>query len=370
MHCSNLTKVMFLVAILLCVIPVENIQAGKSISAGETFPEVMLPAPLELEQCRYLGIPTEQPFTFRQIDGRVVLIEVLNVHCPHCQKQTAPYNRLYRMIEADPETRGKIKMVGVAVANDAEAIDDFVVIYSVAFPIVSDRNFKLHSAVQAGETPFSLYAMRDSTADPFVVAGSHLGSDDKMEELFVYLKDLLLTHTSEFTSLPKEEVVAEVLEPPQSRAEITKLVTAAFARQGILVDAVTEINLPSGRNIFTVTVEKGGALQPLYVEVASRSAICDVCHSVHFFYVFDHSGLIVDFVPLSLTKYGNVEWNQDEVDFFRSRVVGRQLTGGWEFDSKVDSVSSATMTSAIIFDDLNHGGKLLEELRREKILRD
>ena len=371
MHFSKFCTVLFFAIVLLGGILSGNIQAAKSISAGETFPATLLPAPFESIQCSYLGIPAEQPFAFRQINAQVVLIEVLNVHCPHCQKQTAPYNRLYRMIEADPETRGRIKMVGVAVANDDEDIDDFVIIYSVAYPIVSDRNFKLYSAVRAGETPFSIYVLRDSTSEPFVVAGTHLGSDDNVDELFAYLKDLLGTQTSEFTSLPRDKEATVVrLQPPQNESEINKIVAGSFARQGELVGAVGKHDLPSGRKIYTATVMKGDAVRKLFLEISSRSAICDICHSVHFAYVFDSAGLILDFIPLSLTKYGNVEWNKVEVGFFRRRVVGRQLAGDWGFDAKVDSVSSATMTSAIIFDELDHGGKLLEELRRENILHD
>ncbi len=89
---------------------------------------------------------------------------------------------------------------------------------------------------------------------------------------------------------------------------------------------------------------------------------------MHFFYVFDGRGQIVGFHPLHLTKYGNVEWNEEEVAYFRSHVVGRRLAGVWDFDAGVDAVTSATMTSAIIFDDLSQGLQLLQELRAEGLL--
>lgn len=71
------------------------------------------------------------------------------------------------------------------------------------------------------------------------------------------------------------------------------------------------------------------------------------------------------FLPLHLTKFGNVEWTAGEVEAFRKRVVGKPLAGDWRFDPGVDAVSSATMTSASIFNSLDEGRKLLEKLRRQ-----
>lgn len=352
---------------LLTVLLSSTLSIAGPITSGEPFPEVVLPAPLELEQRTYLGLTDSRPFTLSQVDAQVVLVEILNVLCPHCQKQTAPYNQLYRMIEADPETRGRIKLLGVAVANDDEAIDDFVVIYSVAFPVVPDRTFTLHSALRAGPTPFSVYTLRDHPGDTFVVTDTHLGADHKINELFVYLKELLGMPVSEFTSLPHEKVVQETqLTPPQSEAEIVALVEKSFSAHGHDMVDFRRLELPSGRWVYSANLVRKGKRQPIFAEVGNRSAICDVCHSVHFFYVFDRNGLVLDFKPLHLTKYGNVEWNNKEIGHFYNRVVGKTLADSWHFQPKYDAVTSATMTSAIIFDDLSQGQALLDELRKEK----
>ncbi|MBN1957609.1 MAG: redoxin domain-containing protein [Desulfuromonadales bacterium] len=352
---------------LLVFLLISSPSAAGPISSGESFPEVLLPPPPELAQRNYLGLVEDRPFSLNQISARVVLVEVLNVLCPHCQKQTAPYNQLYRMIEADPETRGQIKLLGVAVANDDEAIDDFVVIYSVAFPVVPDRTFTLHRALRAGPTPFSVYALRDHPEDTFVVTDTHLGVDREVNELFVYLKDLLKMPVSEFTSLPREEIILETQpNPPQSETEIAERVKQSFSAHGQALLDFQRLKLPSDRWVYSASLIRNGKRQPLFAEVGNRSAICDVCHSVHFFYIFDRNGLILDFVPLHLTKYGNVEWNEAEVRHFSSRVVGRKLADPWHFQPKYDAVTSATMTSAIIFDDLGQGQALLDELHREK----
>lgn len=345
-------------------------QAASSISSGADFPETVMPSPLESEQRSYLGLHNEHPFALNQISGRVVLLEILNVHCPHCQKQTQPYNQLYRMIEADSETKGKIKMLGVAVGNSDEAIDDFIVIYSVAFPVVSDRNFKMHRALRAGQTPFAVYALRDNNDDTFVVTDTHLGVDRNIDELFAYLKDLLSMKASDFTSLPQDPVVeTEKLMPPQSEEQVDELVAQAFSNQGSDMKHFRRLSLASDRWVYATSLTRNGHRETLFAEVGNRSAICDVCHSVHFFYIFDHNGKVLNFTPLHLTKYGNVDWNREEIDFFTKRVEGKNIVDFQTFQPDVDAVTSATMTSAIIFNDITRGRELLDELRQEKLIK-
>lgn len=354
---------------LLIVLLSATLVTAEPIDIGETFPEVPLPAPDSSNQRAYLGLADQQPFTIKQVAGRVVLVEMLNVLCPHCRKQTKPYNQLYRMIEADPATRGQIKMLGVAVSNNPQEIEDFIDIYGVAFPVVADRTFKLHSALRAGPTPFSIYVLRDQPGESGVVTDTHLGVDHDMDELFSYLKDLLQMQTSEFSVLFQEtKPGAEKLLPPQSETEIVKMIKDRFADQGEQPSAFRKLVLPSERRVYTASIIRNGQQQPIFAEVASRSAICDICHSVHFFYLFDQNGLVLDFVPLHLTKYGNVEWNETEVNHFSRRVVGKRLAGAWQFDNQVDAVTSATMTSAIIFNNFDQGRELLMELQREGLL--
>lgn len=347
-----------------------QILAASSISSGTAFPDTSLLSPLEPGQRSYLGLSNKQPFTLKQISGRVILLEILNVHCPHCQKQTQPYNQLYRKIEADPETAGKIKILGVAVGNSDEAIDDFSVIYSVAFPIVPDRNFKLHRALRAGQTPFAVYALRDSDEDNFVVTDTHLGVDRDVNALFEYLKDLLSMKSSDFTSLPQEPVAeTEKLLPPQSEEEVATMVAQALSSQGNDMKNFRRLNLTSDRWVYAANIDRDSHRETLFAEVGNRSAICDVCHSVHFFYVFDRLGQVLNFTPLHLTKYGNIEWNQGEIDFFTKRVVGRNIVDFQTFNPDIDAVTSATMTSTIIFDDITRGLELMDELRLEKLIK-
>ena len=177
-------------------------------------------------------------------------------------------------------------------------------------------------------------------------------------------------HVADFSSLPGEETAAaKVLLPPQPETEIAARVKAAFETQGKDLQGFRRLRLPSGLWVYTATVTRDGRSQPLFAEVVSRSAICDVCHDVHFFYLFDERGTVLDLKALQLTKYGNKEWTSQELTGFLKHVKGGSLKDSWNFDPQVDAVTSATMTSAIIFDSLDQGRHLLKELRTQGLLR-
>jgi len=328
------------------------------IGMGERFPEVPLPVPVQVGAREYLGLPAGETFTLSQVKSEVVLVEMLNVLCPHCRKQTKPYNRLFQLLQKNPELRDKIKILGVAVANSAEQIADFVDIYAVSFPIAADRSFALHQAVRGGPTPLSIYVLQDPAGGPGMVAGSTLGEDDQMEQLLAYLVELTGMQLADFEGLA-EPVVTPAPALPISRAELERRIRAALERYAGEVVALK--SFPDA-DLYQADVVRQGRREKLYARAVSRSAICDICHDVHFFYIFNRQGEVVGFEPIHLTKYGNVEWSSVEVDGFVQRILGRSLLEPWNFDPQVDAVTSATMTSAIIFNSLEQDRQLLERL--------
>ncbi|WP_020677159.1 TlpA family protein disulfide reductase [Geopsychrobacter electrodiphilus] len=349
-------KITFFICLLLMLLQTAAFAAHR-IDMGEPFPEIALPQPLSMEARSYLGLVPGKTFTLSQVSGEIVLVEILNVLCPHCQKQTLPYGKLFSLIQNDPKTRGRIKMLGIAVGNNAEQIEDFVDIYAVDFPIVSDLSFKMHAAVGGGPTPFSIYVRKDSGKQGYV-AGSHLGEDKEIADLFSYLKETLALPVTEFSSLPIDneggETTVEAFLPPDLMAARIRKSFSAFGA----LSEFKELTLPSKRRVYRGIV----AGRPLFAEVLARSAICDVCHNVHFYYLFDVQGKVIAFEPLHLTRYGNIEWNSEERSKMRQLLIGGSLKKHWNFDPQVDAISRATMTSAIIFNSLDQGRALLKEL--------
>ena len=101
------------------------------IKPGDPFPEVPLQVPSDPEERNYLGLPQGEFFTLKDIKADVVLVEIMSVYCPSCQRQVGPYNELFNLIENSAATKGRIKIIGIAVGNSEVEIEDFYKKYKV-----------------------------------------------------------------------------------------------------------------------------------------------------------------------------------------------------------------------------------------------
>ena len=87
------------------------------IQAGDSFPETPLPVPEDRGYRHYLGTSEGYHFTLKEVSANLIVVEILSVHCPSCQRQIKAYNELYDLIDADPQTSGRIKIIGIAAGN-------------------------------------------------------------------------------------------------------------------------------------------------------------------------------------------------------------------------------------------------------------
>lgn len=350
--------------IVSCLLPLDSAAAG--LDYGSPFPEVQLSVEDEPAGKHYLGITNPGNFTLSHIRGELVLVEFLNVHCPHCQMQAPSYNELFKDIAAAKESRDKIKMIGVAVGNLPYEVAAFRNAYQVQFPIVADTNFAVWRAVQGEATPYSVYVRQTQSGNPGIVAGTHLGLNTHYRELLQELVKLAGT--------PPETLLAEASRAEEHRHVIAQLFTDeeleyrvrnALVSTGGNIIEFAKVSLRSGRQVFAAQLQSGDRQRQLFAEIVSRQSVCDICHDVHFIYIFDIQGQVFGFDSLQLTKYGNVNWNAGEISSMRSKLLGKSLLKEHQFNPQVDAISSATITSAIIFDSLNQGTTLLGELKEK-----
>ena len=88
-----------------------------------------------------------------------------------------------------------------------------------------------------------------------------------------------------------------------------------------------------------------------------------MCHGLHFIIIFNRGGIITGFTPIYLTKYGNIKWSAADIAFMQERIVGRSMLTQKPFSHATDAVSSATMSSALIFNSLNKLSAVFNELK-------
>jgi peroxiredoxin len=117
-------------------------------------PDFKLPIPEHAADKEYLGLTSTGSFTITQIKAQVVIIEILSMYCPYCQREAPEVNRLYDMIETTPSLKGAIKLIGIGAGNTPFEVQVFKGKYSVPFPVFSDEDFTLHKAFGEVRTPF------------------------------------------------------------------------------------------------------------------------------------------------------------------------------------------------------------------------
>jgi peroxiredoxin len=336
------------------------------IKAGDFFPEVPMQVPEDAKDRAYLGLTEGKTFTLKQVKADLVVVEILNVYCPICQLQASIYNKLFNLIENDPETKGRIKLIGIAAGNGNLEVKDFRDKRNVPFPILPDRYFEMHRAIGGSRTPFTIYVRQGSSGRAGVVMGTHLGANRNYKHLFADLRGMM---AEDLASIRKESqnkagdrIIVKPLLNEKTLQEKVKNIFTTFNGE---IKNFRQIALTkSTRKVFTGLIERDGRSERIFAEVISRPPPCGDCHDIHFIYVFDASGTILRFVPIQLTKKGNKAGNSGEVLKMRKRLLGKSITQRLLFNPDVDAISGATITSEVIFDSLSQGEGLLKALKK------
>ncbi|MBN2427615.1 MAG: hypothetical protein JXK94_04700, partial [Deltaproteobacteria bacterium] len=242
--------------------------------------------------------------------------------------------------------------------------------FQVAYPVVPDPDFQLYHALGAGVTPFSVFVRRTSYGQAGVVAGTHTGLHKKPHQLLAELGSLVDLFPDELRARgPGQGAVPKGIAEVVSADELETRLMLAFTRfGGGAISAFQPLELASGRRVFLADTLGGKKQRRLFAEVVGRRNICDICHDVHFFYLFDSLGKVLAFEPLQLSKMGNKPWSREDVRKMRERLVGIDLAELQTFDAGVDAVTSATITSAVIFDAVSGGKTLMRELAEKGYL--
>lgn len=164
--------------------------ADKVPVIGDQLVDMRLDAPESADQCTYLGLKPGGSFACTDIAGKLLVIEIFSMYCPHCQREAPAVNRLYTTIEASELLRGRVKMIGIGVGNSSFEVDHFRKHYDIAFPLFPDEDFVIHKALGEVRTPFFIIAAIGSD-DEGKVLWTGSGNMDPLNSFIQRLKDLL-----------------------------------------------------------------------------------------------------------------------------------------------------------------------------------
>lgn len=340
----------------------------KQISFAIPFPDLTFKQTLPKEEQAYLGIPPKKSFSFREIKANLILAEFISTYCVSCQRQTPIFNELYSSIEKDSKLKGKVKMIGVAAGNNLKEVENFKKEYKVPYPIFSDSKFDAHTAIGSPRTPFTIWVRKDVQGKGIVVS-THLGMIDLVGNALDETRAVLQYNLALLKPRKGTIYEGDALKPPLAEKELMAKAREGMEASGGKILQIEKISLNDGDWVYAGKVDFGTRQENLFSKLASRRAVCDICHDTFFIYTFDPTGKVVEIVPIQLSKFGNLKWTEEDIKKLRSRTIGRSILKPSTFDPNVDSVSGATITAVLIFDSLDKAKEIFEKLKKEGYVR-
>lgn len=140
-------------ALLICAPTGAAAADAPVLSAGADMPALSLPRPSTPDQAAYLGLkPGQGPIKLGDIGRPLVLVELFNMYCTHCQAEAPAVNRLDKIIEAGP-LKGRLAMIGVGIGNSAFEVKVFRQRYDIGFPLFPYADPKIHEMLGKPRTP-------------------------------------------------------------------------------------------------------------------------------------------------------------------------------------------------------------------------
>ncbi|MBM4324352.1 MAG: TlpA family protein disulfide reductase [Deltaproteobacteria bacterium] len=361
---------LFLKTILFFIILFSTSAWGETKPMGFAipFPDLRFSQSLSKGEQTYLGISRKREFSFREIKGDLILVELISTYCINCQRQAPIFTELHSLIEKDPALKGKVKMLGIAAGNNPEEAGVFKQVYQIPYPILSDPKFNIHMALGGPRTPFTIWVRKDAQGKGVVVS-THLGLTESADHVLAETRAVLQYNLALLK--PKKGAIYEgdALMPPLPEEELLKRARKGMEASGGKVLQIDKITLKDGDSVYAGRVDFGTRQENLFSKLTSRRAVCDVCHDTFFIYTFDAKGIVVDIVPVQLTKIDNLTWTEEDLKKLKSRTIGKSILKPFLFNPGVDSVSGATITAVLIFDSLDKGKAVFEKLKKEGYVR-
>ena len=87
-------------------------------------------------------MPIRVRFCSQQVDSEVLIVQIFNFYCPHCQKEAPNVNALYRAISASPGIKSRIKVLGIGAGNSSYEVNAFRDLFRIKFPLIPDCGFQ------------------------------------------------------------------------------------------------------------------------------------------------------------------------------------------------------------------------------------
>ena len=114
-------------------------QAIRGLTEGDIFPACRLVVLRGDADRRYLDLPAgAKSFALTDLRAHFLLVELYSELCSGCLNAVPAYNRLFELIESDPELKGRLKLIGMGAGSSKRAVVKFRRVNQVRFPLFAD----------------------------------------------------------------------------------------------------------------------------------------------------------------------------------------------------------------------------------------
>jgi thiol-disulfide isomerase/thioredoxin len=126
------------------------------VEKGNKLGDLQFAAPITPEDAKYLGVPADKPFKLDQVGAPFLLVEIFATGCSHCYAHAPHMNELFDMINKDPQTAGKVKMMGLAQNDSPDNVASWKKQLKVPFALVPDSDGKVSEKINIMGTPTTI----------------------------------------------------------------------------------------------------------------------------------------------------------------------------------------------------------------------
>lgn len=269
-------------------------------------------------------------------------------------------NELFSRIEKDTKLKNSVKIIGIAVGNNKDDVAFEEKKYN--FPIVPDDKYVFHQLVGQPPTPFFIFAQPYGKGRLFVL-DSYLGRLEDTDKLFAMVNVAIkksISGTPVALKKQQDDKLPDDLVLPVKDSELNRMISQSLVVNGEKPDKIEKIKLTGLGEVYTGVLKT--SKKRIFARVVARKIPCIDCHDVFFIYSFDDAGKFMQFIPISITKLDNEKWDEKDINKMQNNFKEISLLEKRRFNPAVDAISSATISSEIIFHSMGETELVLGEL--------
>ena len=161
------------------------------LKKGDYFPVIALQNKFTPQDSAYLGIEGGAQLKVSDIKADLIMVEVMSVFCGVCQRMADVFNEVYALVEADPEMKGRVKMLGISLGDIESDVKAFREGLKVPYPIIPDPKSVAHGEIGNKYTPFTVFVRQGVDGKHGLVVKTHETPNDNAKEIVAEIRAYL-----------------------------------------------------------------------------------------------------------------------------------------------------------------------------------